>query len=134
MEPTQLPLDRHQPLSPITQLSYQRMASTPAASTTTATPAASASVVPVPTIGGDDQAPLPIPNLTLPQHVFILSSSDLSHLHEKSRAALLEGIEKDGQLVVPGPDQLARSLTHSPALLIQRWLLISSLCSPRLLP
>lgn len=39
---------------------------------------------------------LPIPNLALQQARFILSEPKCQHLHEKNRAALIEGVEKDG--------------------------------------
>ena len=43
-----------------------------------------------------EEVVLPIPNLTLPQHYYILSQPGLTHLHNDSRKALVEGIEKDG--------------------------------------
>ncbi|KAG7446757.1 proteasome 26S subunit [Guyanagaster necrorhizus] len=42
-----------------------------------------------------DEVVLPIPNLAVPQHLFILSSPSLSHLHEHSKHALLEAINAD---------------------------------------
>ncbi|KAG9309195.1 26S proteasome subunit RPN7-domain-containing protein [Chiua virens] len=42
-----------------------------------------------------DDAILPIPNLTLPQHVFVLLSPSLKHLHDKARNELLDGIKAD---------------------------------------
>jgi len=39
---------------------------------------------------------LPIPNLTIPQNVFVLSNAKLVHLHENARNQLLEGIKADG--------------------------------------
>lgn len=38
---------------------------------------------------------LPIPNLALPQYLFVLSTPSLSRLHDDARTQLLEGIEKD---------------------------------------
>ncbi|KAI0076430.1 PCI-domain-containing protein [Panus rudis PR-1116 ss-1] len=38
---------------------------------------------------------LPIPNLELAQHAFVLSSPKLKHLHENARKELLKGIEAD---------------------------------------
>jgi len=38
---------------------------------------------------------LPIPNLALPQYLFVLSSPSLSRLHDDARTQLLAGIEKD---------------------------------------
>ncbi|KAI0263430.1 PCI-domain-containing protein [Gloeopeniophorella convolvens] len=38
---------------------------------------------------------LPIPNLALPQEYFVLQKASLSHLHERARVALLEGIKAD---------------------------------------
>ncbi|KAH7906003.1 26S proteasome subunit RPN7-domain-containing protein [Hygrophoropsis aurantiaca] len=42
-----------------------------------------------------DEVVLPIPNLTLPQHFFSLSTPSLERLHENARAELLKGIEAD---------------------------------------
>ncbi len=42
-----------------------------------------------------EEVVLPIPNLAVPQHLFILSSPSLSHLHEHSKHALLEAIKAD---------------------------------------
>ena len=42
-----------------------------------------------------DDAVLPIPNLTLAQDYFVLSSPSLAHLHENARKSLLEGIQAD---------------------------------------
>lgn len=38
---------------------------------------------------------LPIPNLQLPQHYFVLTVPSLSHLHERAREDLLAGIRAD---------------------------------------
>ncbi|PCH37640.1 PCI-domain-containing protein [Wolfiporia cocos MD-104 SS10] len=38
---------------------------------------------------------LPIPNLALPQSLFVLSKPHLSHLHDNARKELLEGIKAD---------------------------------------
>jgi len=42
-----------------------------------------------------DEVVLPIPNLTVPQNVFVLSNPALKHLHEKARKELLEAIKAD---------------------------------------
>lgn len=42
-----------------------------------------------------DDIVLPIPNLSLPQNLFILSSPSLVHLHDKARNELFEGIKAD---------------------------------------
>ena len=42
-----------------------------------------------------DDAVFPIPNLSLAQNYFVLSSPSLAHLHESARKSLLEGIEAD---------------------------------------
>ncbi|KAF8163849.1 26S proteasome subunit RPN7-domain-containing protein [Crassisporium funariophilum] len=42
-----------------------------------------------------DEVVFPIPNLTLPQNLFILSNPLLKHLHENARKELLEGIKAD---------------------------------------
>lgn len=44
----------------------------------------------------DEHIP-PIPNLTIPQNLFIVSSQKLTHLHEDARNKLLEGIKADGE-------------------------------------
>ncbi|TIA86120.1 hypothetical protein E3P99_03780 [Wallemia hederae] len=43
----------------------------------------------------DNDAVPAIPNLDLPQSVFVLQQSSLSHLHASARTTLLEGINKD---------------------------------------
>ncbi|CDZ97313.1 26S proteasome regulatory complex, subunit RPN7/PSMD6 [Phaffia rhodozyma] len=43
----------------------------------------------------DEEAPLPIPNLALPQAVFVLSNPAFSHLHDKARQDLINGITSD---------------------------------------
>ncbi|KAI6036003.1 26S proteasome subunit RPN7-domain-containing protein [Pisolithus microcarpus] len=42
-----------------------------------------------------DDSILPIPNLSLPQHLFTLVNPSLGHLHDVARKSLLEGIEAD---------------------------------------
>ncbi|KAF9039657.1 proteasome 26S subunit [Hymenopellis radicata] len=42
-----------------------------------------------------DEVVLPIPNLAVPQHLFILTSPSLSHLHEHSKHELIESITTD---------------------------------------
>lgn len=42
-----------------------------------------------------DEQVLPIPNLALSQALFVLSSPSLSHLHDKYRPELLDGIKVD---------------------------------------
>ncbi len=46
-----------------------------------------------------DELIRPIPNLTIPQNVFVLSNSKLMHLHENARDKLLDGIKADGMSV-----------------------------------
>jgi len=38
---------------------------------------------------------IPIPNLSLPQHLFNLITPDLQYLHDNARKELLEGIKAD---------------------------------------
>ena len=40
---------------------------------------------------------LPIPNLTIPQNLFILSNKKLTHLHEDARNKLLDDLKADGK-------------------------------------
>jgi 26S proteasome regulatory subunit N7 len=42
-----------------------------------------------------DEVVLPIPNLTLPQDFFTLSTPSLSHLHENARTHLVQAIKED---------------------------------------
>ncbi|KIO04292.1 hypothetical protein M404DRAFT_143998 [Pisolithus tinctorius Marx 270] len=42
-----------------------------------------------------DDTVLPIPNLSLPQHLFTLINPSLGHLHDVARKSLLEGIKAD---------------------------------------
>ncbi|KAI6040572.1 26S proteasome subunit RPN7-domain-containing protein [Pisolithus marmoratus] len=42
-----------------------------------------------------DDSILPIPNLSLPQHLFTLVTPSLGHLHDVARKSLLEGIKTD---------------------------------------
>jgi hypothetical protein len=42
-----------------------------------------------------EEVVLPIPNLQLAEHAFVLSKPTLSHLHEKAREELLAGIRAD---------------------------------------
>jgi 26S proteasome regulatory subunit N7 len=42
-----------------------------------------------------DDIVLPIPNLALPQNLFILSTPSLTHLQDNARKELLEGIKAD---------------------------------------
>jgi 26S proteasome regulatory subunit N7 len=42
-----------------------------------------------------DEVVLPIPNLTIPQNLFVLSNPALKHLHDNARKDLLEGIKAD---------------------------------------
>ena len=49
---------------------------------------------------GDDLV-LPIPNLSLAQDYFVLSSPSLAHLHEDTRKSLLEGIQADRECSLP---------------------------------
>ena len=45
-----------------------------------------------------DEIVLPIPNLNLPQCLFLLSSPTQTHHHEKARKELLDGIQSDRKL------------------------------------
>lgn len=47
-----------------------------------------------------DEVVLPIPNLRMPQCLFILSNDQLSHLHSDARKELLEGIKADRQSIL----------------------------------
>jgi 26S proteasome regulatory subunit N7 len=40
---------------------------------------------------------IPIPNLSLPQHLFTLISPTLAQLHDNARKQLLEGIKADSK-------------------------------------
>ena len=42
-----------------------------------------------------EETVLPIPNLQLPQHYFVLTTPSLAHLHAKARDDLLAGIRAD---------------------------------------
>ena len=42
-----------------------------------------------------DDIVLPIPNLALPQNLFILSNQSLAHLHDNARKELFDGIKAD---------------------------------------
>lgn len=42
-----------------------------------------------------DEVVLPIPNLSIPQNIFLLSNPKLSGLHDNARKDLLEGIKAD---------------------------------------
>ncbi|KAJ2914349.1 hypothetical protein MD484_g6057, partial [Candolleomyces efflorescens] len=42
-----------------------------------------------------EEVVLPIPNLTLPQNLYVLSNPSLKRLHENARSKLLEGIKAD---------------------------------------
>lgn len=44
-----------------------------------------------------EDAPLPIPDIKYPQYAFILSSPQLSHLHDGARADLVKGLVDDGE-------------------------------------
>jgi 26S proteasome regulatory subunit N7 len=55
-----------------------------------------------------DEIVLPIPNLNLPQCLFLLSSPTQTHHHEKARKDLLDGIKADRKLFpfAPLPNRL----------------------------
>jgi 26S proteasome regulatory subunit N7 len=42
-----------------------------------------------------DDIVLPIPNLALPQNLFVLSTPSLAHLHDTARKELFDGIKAD---------------------------------------
>jgi 26S proteasome regulatory subunit N7 len=46
-----------------------------------------------------DEIVLPIPNLAIPQNLFVLSNPLLTHLHSDARKELLEGIKADRQSI-----------------------------------
>ena len=46
-----------------------------------------------------DEVVLPIPDLRMPQNLFILSNPLLTHLHSDARKELLEGIKADRQSI-----------------------------------
>jgi 26S proteasome regulatory subunit N7 len=48
-----------------------------------------------------DEIVLPIPNLTVPQNVFVLSNPKLQPLHASARKELLEAIKADGVCIFP---------------------------------
>jgi len=64
-----------------------------------------------------EDAILPIPNLTLPQHVFTLLSPSLKHLHGNARDALLDGIKADKMAPYYRLVTSSGALTSDPALL-----------------
>ena len=47
-----------------------------------------------------DELVLPIPNLKMPQNLFILSNPLLAHLHSDARKELLEGIKADRRSIL----------------------------------
>lgn len=47
-----------------------------------------------------DDIVLPIPNLMLPQHLFVLSLPAFSHMHDTARKELLEGIQADSMYLL----------------------------------
>jgi 26S proteasome regulatory subunit N7 len=53
-----------------------------------------------------DEVVLPIPNLRLPQNLFILSNPLLTHLHSDARKELLEGIKADRQSFFFGHEEI----------------------------
>ena len=65
-----------------------------------------------------DDAVLPIPNLTLAQHYFVLSSPSLKHLHESARKSLMEGIEADRECYVKSSivDRIESAHRYGPLL------------------
>jgi hypothetical protein len=44
-----------------------------------------------------DELVVAIPNLAIPQNLFVLSNPKLIHLHEDARKQLLEGVKTDGE-------------------------------------
>jgi 26S proteasome regulatory subunit N7 len=56
---------------------------------------ASTSTAPPPTVA--DDAPLPIPNLALPQLAFVLTDPKAEHKRDGALQRLVDGIVKDGQ-------------------------------------
>ncbi|KAG6371981.1 26S proteasome subunit RPN7-domain-containing protein [Boletus reticuloceps] len=64
-----------------------------------------------------DDTILPIPNLSLPQHVFSLLSPSLGHLHEDARNKLLDGIKADKMAPYYRLVTSSGALVSDPALL-----------------
>ncbi|KIY68741.1 PCI-domain-containing protein [Cylindrobasidium torrendii FP15055 ss-10] len=62
-----------------------------------------------------EEVVLPIPNLSVPQYVFILSSPSLSHLHAESQKELIEAITKDE--MTPYYTSISALLPSDPVLL-----------------
>ncbi|KAL4064187.1 26S proteasome subunit RPN7-domain-containing protein [Scleroderma yunnanense] len=64
-----------------------------------------------------DESVLPIPNLSLPQHLFTLISPSLARLHENARSSLLDGIKADSMAPYYSIVVSSGALTADPALL-----------------
>ncbi|KAI9568050.1 26S proteasome subunit RPN7-domain-containing protein [Boletus coccyginus] len=64
-----------------------------------------------------DDVVLPIPNLSLPQHVFTLLSRSLRHLHDNARDTLLDGIKADNMAPYYHLVTSSGALVSDPALL-----------------
>ncbi|KAG8219201.1 26S proteasome subunit RPN7-domain-containing protein [Butyriboletus roseoflavus] len=64
-----------------------------------------------------DDTILPIPSQSLPQHVFILLSPSLKHLHDNARNSLLDGIKTDKMAPYYRLITSSNALMSDPALL-----------------
>lgn len=61
----------------------------------------------------NDDAPLPIPNLALPQLAFVLTEPKAQHKREGAQERLLKGIEDDGSSPPSAPFRDLHSLQGS---------------------
>ena len=59
-----------------------------------------------------DELVFPIPNLRMPQNLFILSNPQLTHLHSDARKELLEGIKADRQFVFYDHENIIFDIGH----------------------
>jgi 26S proteasome regulatory subunit N7 len=59
-----------------------------------------------------DEVVLPIPNLRMPQCLFILSNSQLTHLHSDARKELLEGIKADRQSILYDNEEIVSDIRY----------------------
>lgn len=75
-----------------------------------------------------DDAILPFPNLSLPQHVFILLSPSLKHLHDNARNSLLDGIKADSR----SSHSLTRICSTRTSVCDQKWPRTIDLLRPRM--
>jgi len=50
-----------------------------------------------------EEVVVPVPNLSLPQNLYVLNTPNLKHLHDAARKELIEGIKADGERAVRPP-------------------------------